>query len=124
VADILIEGSDLVLELSRMEELEAIHASLRVPLGAVRAVEVVDQPLKALHGGLKLIGTGIPGGTAVGTWLSPDGKTFAVEHHASRGVVVQLEGQTYERLVVGCHDPEEVAERIRSAVRAQERPDP
>jgi hypothetical protein len=114
VGDIRIDGSDLVVELSRLEKAEAVHGDLRVPLTSVRQVEVADRPLDLIHG-LKLPGTGIPGSTAVGTWVSPDGRTFAVEHHASRGVVVHLEGQTYQQLIVGCDQPEEVAERVRSA---------
>jgi len=116
VADIKIEDSQLVLHLSGLEKAEAVHGDLRVPLASVREVEVVDRPLDLIHG-LKLPGTGIPGSTAVGTWVSPDGRTFAVEHHASRGLVIRLEGQTYQQLIVGCDQPEEVAERIRAAVR-------
>lgn len=114
MADIRIDGSDLVVELSRLEKAEAVHGDVRVPLTSVRQVEVVDRPLDLIHG-VKLPGTGIPGRTAVGTWVSPDGRTFAVEHHASRGVVVDLEGQTYQQLIVGCDQPEEVAEQLRSA---------
>ncbi|MGA8208339.1 MAG: hypothetical protein WB801_08335 [Candidatus Dormiibacterota bacterium] len=114
MADIRIDGSDLVVELSRLEKVEAVHGDLRVPLTSVRQVEVVNSPLALIHG-VKLPGTDIPGRTAVGTWVSPDGRIFAVEHHASRGVVLHLEGQTYQQLIVGCDQPEEVAEKVRSA---------
>jgi hypothetical protein len=116
VADIEIEGSELVLHLSGLEKAEAVHGDVRVPLASVREIEVVDRPLDLIHG-LKLPGTGIPGSTAVGTWVSPDGRTFAVEHHASRGVVVHLEGQNYQQLIVGCDQPEDVAERLKAATR-------
>ena len=115
MAEIRIYGSDLVVELSHVEKVEAVHGPVRVPLSSVREVEVVDRPLELIQG-IKLPGTGIPGRTAVGTWVSPDGRTFAVEHHASRGVVVHLEDQTYQELIVGCDQPEEVADRVRSAV--------
>jgi hypothetical protein len=116
VADIEIEGSELVLHLSGLEKAEAVHGDVRVPLASVREIEVVDRPLDLIHG-LKLPGTGIPGSTAVGTWVSPDGRTFAVEHHASRGVLVHLEGQNYQQLIVGCDQPEDVAERLKAATR-------
>ncbi|MFZ0995512.1 MAG: hypothetical protein WAO09_05990 [Candidatus Dormiibacterota bacterium] len=104
-----------MVELSRLEKAEAVHGDVRVPLSSVRDVEVVDQPLDLIHG-VKLPGTGIPGRTAVGTWISPDGRTFAVEHHASRGVVLRLEGQTYQQLIVGCDQPEDVAASLRAAI--------
>ncbi|MGH7609065.1 MAG: hypothetical protein ACREOD_03835 [Candidatus Dormibacteria bacterium] len=114
MADVLIDGDDLVVKLSGLEKLEAVHGDLRVPLSAVQAVEVVDRPLDLIQG-MKLPGTGIPGRTAVGTWVSADGSTFAVEHHASRGIVIRLAGQDYSQLVIGCDSPEEVAQRVRAA---------
>jgi hypothetical protein len=114
VADIRIEGDELVLVLGRLEELESAHGDVRVPLSSVREIEIVDQPLQVLPG-LKLIGTGLPG-TAVGIWIGPDGKTFVAEHHASRGLVIHLEGQTYRELIVGSDDPEALAERVRKAL--------
>lgn len=105
-----------MLVLSGLEKVEGVHGDIRLPLSAVHGVEVVDRPLDLIHG-LKMPGTGIPGMTAVGTWISPDGKTFAAEHHANRGIVVHLEGQTYQQLIVGSDDPEAVAERLQSAIR-------
>jgi hypothetical protein len=113
LAEIQIEGDDFVVVLGRLEKLEAAHGDLRVPLSAVRDIEVVDRPLDVLQG-LKLIGSGLPG-TAVGTWISPDGRTFAVEHHASRGLVIHLEGQSYKELIIGSDDPEALMDKLRRA---------
>ncbi|HVB13559.1 MAG TPA: hypothetical protein VNH38_02235 [Candidatus Dormibacteraeota bacterium] len=118
MADIRVEGSELVLVLSGLEKVEGVHGDIRVPLTAVRDVEVVDRPLDLIHG-LKMPGTGIPGMTAVGSWISSDGRTFAVEHHTSRGIVVHLEGLPYQQLIVGSDDPEGLAERVRSAIAGQ-----
>ncbi|HVC39980.1 MAG TPA: hypothetical protein VNH20_08440 [Candidatus Dormibacteraeota bacterium] len=115
MADIRIDGDDLVLVLGRLEKVEGVHGDIRVPLTSVREVEVVDHPLEFIHG-LKLAGAGIPGVTAMGTWVSSDGRTFAAEHHASRGIVVHLEGQTYAQLVVGSADPEALAARVQAAL--------
>lgn len=115
MADIQFAGDDLVLVLSTLEKVEGVHGDIRVPLSSVRQVEVVDRPLDLIQG-FKLPGAGILGRTAVGTWVSPDGKTFAVEHHASRGIVVKLEGQAYEQLVVGSENPEALAESVRTAM--------
>ncbi|HEY6538681.1 MAG TPA: hypothetical protein VI138_06550 [Candidatus Dormibacteraeota bacterium] len=116
MADIRIEQGRLIVALTTVEKLEAVHGDLRVPLSAVGELEVVDQPLALLHG-FKLIGAGVPGSTAVGIWEGPEGRTFSVEHHASRGLVINLEGQAYRRLIIGSADPEGLAERVRSATR-------
>jgi hypothetical protein len=105
----------LVLVLRGLEKVEGIHGDLHVPLSSVRDVEVVERSLDLIQG-FKLPGTGIPGMTAVGIWVSPDGKTIAGEHPASRGTVVHLEGQSYQQLVVGSDNPEALAESVRTAM--------
>ncbi|MGC1184653.1 MAG: hypothetical protein WBA31_05805 [Candidatus Dormiibacterota bacterium] len=114
MAAIRIDGDDLLLVLSGLEKVEAAHGDLRVPLSSVGEVEVVDRPLDYLAG-LKLIGMGLPG-SAVGTWVSEDGEIFAVEHHASRGLVIRLQGQHYREMIVGSADPEALAEEIKKAL--------
>jgi hypothetical protein len=42
VAELQLEGAELVLHLSGAEKAEAVHGDLRVPLSALRGVEVVD----------------------------------------------------------------------------------
>ena len=42
MAELQVEGEQVVLHLSRVEEFEAVHGDLRAPLSAVRAVEVLD----------------------------------------------------------------------------------
>ena len=100
MADIRIDDGELVLVLTPVEKLEGVHGDIRVPLSAVREMDAVDRPFDLIHG-LKLSGTGIPGITAVGTWVSSDGKTFAAVHHASCGIMVRQEGQSYQQLIIG-----------------------
>ncbi|MGH7610987.1 MAG: hypothetical protein ACREN4_03100 [Candidatus Dormibacteria bacterium] len=114
MAEVQIDGDQLVVKMTGMEKLESMHGDLRVPLSSVRSVQVSDNPSAAISG-MKLVGTGLPGGTAVGTWTGSEGETFAVEHHGSRGIVVTLEGARYQQLVIGCEQPEEVAARIQAA---------
>jgi hypothetical protein len=42
VAELQLEGAELVLHLSGAEKAEAVHGDLRVPLSALRGVEVLD----------------------------------------------------------------------------------
>ena len=111
-----VDGDEVVLELSALEKVEGVHGDLRAPAQAVASVEVLDDVLVAVHG-LRAPGTGIPGMTAVGTFRGGDGRTFAVVHHGEhRGVVVHLDGQSYDQWVVGCDDPEGVATAIHGAI--------
>jgi hypothetical protein len=106
MAELRVEGDELVLRLSGVEKAEALHGELRAARSALRGVEVLDDALGAVHG-MRAPGTGIPGVVAVGTFRTGGNKTFAVVHHDTpRGVRVRLEGAGYDEWVVGCSDPE------------------
>ncbi len=42
MAELRVEGDELVLALSALEKAESIHGDIRVPVSSVRDVEVVD----------------------------------------------------------------------------------
>ena len=45
----------------------------------------------------------------MGTFVSGTGTTFAIVHHQTkRGIRVRLSGTTYDELIVGVEDPEQV----------------
>lgn len=107
MAELEVEGTDLVLHLTTAEKLEALHSDLKVPLTAVRGVEVLDDA----HGpadsfGFKT-GTRIPGVVEVATVRTSGQKIFAAVHRDTpRGVRVVLEGSDYDEWIVGSPDPE------------------
>jgi hypothetical protein len=112
VAEVLVEGDELVVRLRAVEKIEAVHGEVKVPLSSVRSVEVLDDAVGAVHG--FRVGTGIPGSVAIGTFTSRDDHIFAVVHHDTpRGVRVGLEGAQFDELIVGCDDPEGVAASLR-----------
>jgi hypothetical protein len=107
MADVTIDGDELVVRLRTIEKLEAVHGEVKVPLASVSSAEVLDDAIGAVHG--FRVGTGIPGSVAVGTFTSRNDKIFAVVHHDTpRGVRVRLEGAQFDELIVGCDDPEAV----------------
>jgi len=111
MAELVIEGDDLVVRLSTVEKLEAVHGEVRVPLASVKSVEVLDDAMGAIHG--IRVGTGIPGSVAIGTFTSRTAKIFGVVHHDTpRGVRVTLEGDHFDEIIVGCPHPEAVASSL------------
>jgi hypothetical protein len=111
VADLHVEGDELVLHLSRREKAEGFHGDIRVPQAAVSAVRVVEDPWVELRG-MRSPGTGLPGVIAVGTRRGAFGKDFAAVHGKGPGIVVELEGADYGRLVITSDDPASVAARV------------
>jgi hypothetical protein len=97
MADLRIEGNELVLHLSGAEKAESVHGDLRAPLSAVRGIEVLDDA----HG---------PGVIEVGVIQGRTKRLFAAVHHNTpRGLRVRLDGTAYDEWIVGCADPEAVA---------------
>jgi hypothetical protein len=111
MADLRVEAGELVLHLSAVEKVEGVHGDLRVPVSAVRGVEVLDDahaPV-GIRAGAK-VGTRIPGVIEVGSVLGRNKRVFAAVHHDTpRGLRVSLDGSSFNEWIVGCADPESVA---------------
>ena len=112
MANIAREGNEIVLELSSGERILAVHRDVRVPLRAVKSVDVVDEPIHRIQGlkprNFKLFGGYWPGRFAYGSFF--DGAAHrllfaAVDGRKPRGLESTLEGAKYTRLIVGLDDP-------------------
>jgi hypothetical protein len=117
VAELQLEGGELVLHLSVAEKAEAVHGDLRVPLSAVRGVEVLDDAhdWTGIGVGFK-VGMRVPGVATVATVRGHGEKMFiAVHRDTPRGVRVRLAGAPWDEWIVGCADPETVAGTLASA---------
>jgi hypothetical protein len=115
MAELQVDGDELVLQLSGVEKVEGVHGDLRAPLSAVQAVEVLDDAhgRVGIRSGIK-VGTRIPGVIEVGTIHGRTKKLFAAVHHDTpRGVLVRFEGADFDEWVVGCADPEGVVRTLR-----------
>ncbi len=114
MAELQVEGSDLVLHMSALEKAEGFHRDIRVPRSAVTSVRVVDDAWPELRG-MRAPGTGVPNVIAVGTRRGRFGKDFAAVHGKGPAVVVELTGSEFDRLIVTSEDATAWAEAIRSA---------
>lgn len=116
MAELRIEGDEVVLQLSRVEKLEGVHRNLRAPLAAVVGVDLLDDA----HGAADVIGvksgTRIPGVVEVASVVGIKGRMFTVVHRDTpRGVRLRFAGASHEEWVVGVQNPEVVAAAIESA---------
>ncbi len=115
MADLEIEGDDLVLRLTRAERLESVHGDLRAPKSAVRSVEVLDDAHEPADHGLK-IGERLPGYSEVAIVRAGGQKLFAAVHHDTpRGVRISFQGIDYDAWIIGSADPESLKSRIEQA---------
>lgn len=114
MAELKIDGDELVLALTAAEKVEGAHRDLRAPRSTVRAVEVVEDAHReaGVRAGVK-IGTRIPGVIAVGIVQGASRRRFvAVHHDTPRGLRIELDGTAFDEWIVGCAEPEAVAARL------------
>jgi len=117
VAQFVIQGSDLVVRLSLMEKVGALHADVRVPLATVRAVRVAADPWTELRG-LRAPGTGVPSVISLATRRRSGVRDFAAVYSHTPPVVIDAAGADFDRLVIASSHARVDAERIATAVRA------
>jgi hypothetical protein len=111
MAELQLEGDELVLHLSGAEKAEAVHGDLRVPMLTIRGVEVLEDAHSwtGIGVGFK-VGMRVPGVATVATVRGHGEKVFVAVHgDTPRGVRVRLEGAPWDEWIVGCADPEAVA---------------
>ncbi|HEY1652738.1 MAG TPA: hypothetical protein VGG09_12710 [Acidimicrobiales bacterium] len=117
MAELEVDGAELILHLHALEKAEGFHGDIRLPLPAVDTIRAVDDPWAELRG-IRAPGTGVPEVIAVGTRRGGFGKDFAAVHGRGPAVVVELTGAEYGRLVVTDDNAPEAVTRLLEAVRA------
>jgi hypothetical protein len=115
MATLAVEGADLVVRLSVLEKIGAVHGSIRVPLTQVRSVTVETRPWGLIRG-RRIAGSGIPGTICLGT-RRYNGRTDFTAVYGSRPVVrVELgEEARYARMLIRVAAPEQAAAMISPA---------
>lgn len=115
MAEIRIYATDVVVRLTRLEKVAALHGDVRVPRAAVRAVEQVaaGDALAAVRG-FRAPGLHVPGLTKIGTWRRNGGRVFAVVAGRQPAVrIVLAAGARYREIVVSTPDAAAVAAALR-----------
>ncbi len=112
MAELEVDGDEIVLRLSLGEKAASVHRDPRAPVSSLRRVAVLEDAHEPADHGWK-IGERLPGVAEVGTILDGGTKIFAAVHHGTpRGLLLEFEGADYDEWVVGCENPEAVLARL------------
>jgi hypothetical protein len=110
MAELEIHDDELILRLSGVEKAEAVHGDLRVPLSAVRSIEVLNDAHEMTRVGTGFkVGMRMPGSASVAVVRRGGRKMFiAVHRDTPRAIRVLFDGGSYDEWIVGAADPESV----------------
>ncbi len=114
MAQISIEGKDLVVEVEGMDKLWSLKSRLTIPLAHVRGA-TADPGMVDEGQGWKLGGARIPGVIVAGTFSRDGERVFWDVHDKTKAVVIELHDDTYTRLVVEVADPRASVELVERA---------
>jgi hypothetical protein len=127
VAQLLVDGTDLVVHLTVREKIAGFHADIRIPLTAIRSTGVPQYPWVSLRG-WRMAGIALPGKIAVGTRKHGSGFDFTCIHKQERVVQIDTTWGRFSRFVISVPDhvdAQDEADRIADAAGiARSRPEP
>lgn len=106
---------ELVVHLTAWESVWSLRRSFRVPLTQIRGA-TDDNGFAGDALGLRLPGTHIPGLITAGTFIKGSDKQFVYTLRKLQTLVIELEGNSWSRLVIGVPDARAEATRINAAV--------
>ena len=112
VVEVMVGETQVRLELTGWDRLWALKNNLVFPLESV--YNVYADPAATRPNGFRLPGTSFPGFILAGTYVG-ETREFWCIHYTGRGVVFELDGLFYTRIVVDVRDPEAVVQRVRAA---------
>lgn len=110
VANLLVDDNTVTVALSAAEKIEALHGDVTFPRAAVVGARAVANGMAEVHG--IRTGTGFPGVILVGIVRGGGTVTFAVCHGRRPAVVLDLDGQPFDRIVITAEDPEAVVRSL------------
>jgi hypothetical protein len=116
MAELVVDGDELVVTMTRREQLAALRGEVRVPLAAVRSAVVEPEPFRAMSG-IRAPGTAWPGRIAYGVWRKPGRRPDFVAMRRGRSVIrVELDPPAaFGRLLVGVGDTKATLSRLDAA---------
>lgn len=124
--ELYIENDELRLELQGFERLLAVRKQLIIPVSQITGVHHERPPLFKFE--MRSPGTFLPGLIKAGTFSSKDGRDFWYVHQWQKDIVViELQAankkKDYSRIILSNERAREWGDRVKAALRAQERKD-
>ena len=115
MVELSVIGSDLHIEILGWDKFLGFRGSIEVTLAAIKSVTTAAGLPKFKWTDLRVLGTGMPGSIAVGTfWMgSPHRWAFLDLRSSSKEIVsLEIEGQFYRSIIVEVKNAQDAIEQI------------
>jgi len=114
MATITIDAGQVSISMSRLDRILALKGELTIPLEHITGITIRPEEARSWFHGLR-IGTSIPGVLIAGTFYTGDGKVFYDVHNPEQTIAIELQDDSYQRVIVQVDDPETTAALIAAA---------
>ena len=112
---ITLTTSELTVQMSFWERVGSLSSNISISLNSV--VHATDDPTFIRHGlGFRTGGTGMPGFIAEGHFRKNGNRIFANWRRGEQVVVIELHGEKWDKLAIGCPDAKALATQINTAI--------
>ncbi|GGN94038.1 hypothetical protein [Nocardia rhizosphaerihabitans] len=114
MAEVSIDGMDLMVRIEGLDKLWALKSRLVIPLANVRGA-TIDPGIIKERKGIRAPGTYLPRVITAGTFHIDGERVFWDLRDPDKAVVIELADERYARLVVEVDNPAEVVALIEKA---------
>lgn len=116
MVDITVTHDTLVLEVLGSHKFWALKSRLSIPLEHIKGVYADPEPAMGWFQGLKVAGADIPNIFRAGMFYQKGEKVFWDVRHPKNTIVIEMEDETFSKLIVEVKDPEAAVAEIRAAL--------
>jgi hypothetical protein len=123
MVQISVEGDRVHFDVEGLDKFWAFRSHLDIPLAHILAVQIDPEAARGWWHGLRIMGSNIPGVLTAGTFYQDGGIVFYDVHDPERTIVLELEHETYKRLIVEVEDPQRTRTIIEKGINESGRRD-
>ncbi len=110
-----IDGDRAVFTVEGIDKLWSLRSRLEIPLAHIVSVDSNHDQVGRWWHGVKLVGTGVPGVFAAGTFYYHGELVFWDVREPANTIIVSLDHERFKKLIVEVADPEATIAQIRAA---------
>lgn len=112
MTEVRVTEGRLIIEVQGWDKLWSMTSRLEIPLENVLDVRPADEDA----GGVRLLGTSLPGVITAGTFLQEGSRVFWDVHNPAKAIAIDLRDERYSKLIIEVEDPAETIGAVKHAL--------